>query len=613
MGTSYINLSEEEKQRVLNLSLNERVDLMADYLLRHGATMEIVAACHGVDEPLVSALHRLYSFSRKNGGKYANSNVSRNDISDFVHDWPNGTLGKTTFDQYLKEQREASKRRELERLAEIEEERQRQAIAASIERQRREREAAEKERIRKQQEAEARERRARIAEEERLRKQQEAEERARQEEERKRREERDLYFDTGRSAHDAGLYDQAISWYLKAVKLGADLAINNLGCCYAAKGDCEKALEYFIKAAENGDMTGAFNAARYYKQGIGTEVNKRKALEYFEQAIGGDNSDEAEVEAELLRREFAAIEAAEQAYDDAQSSNDPFSLYKQCYETENKNKYLAALELGRCYYSGRGVAEDSKAAFELFCEAREHGVSEANIDLGRCYYYGIGTGQDYNTAIQYLKPAAEQGNSEAQLLLGVIFKDGLAGEKDPVSAFNWFDQACQQQAAAAFYCADFLEHGIGRAVNKLEARKYYNKAIARKQYNPSVAEEAKEALENMLTGLTEEERTAFEAYDQEQENKRIQLEKEKKESKIKDMIVQIGGCIFWVIFILLALLLLWKVIIPLLIFVIKALFGFIKTIFSFILRHFIAIILGIIAVWLLLGVIVMLVEKIKNG
>jgi len=63
-------------------------------------------------------------------------------------------------------------------------------------------------------------------------------------------------------------------------------------------------------------------------------------------------------------------------------------------------------ELGRCYYTGKGVEKNYTEAFRWFSRAAEQGNDAAEYNLGCCYYYGKGVEQNYNYAYSWLQKAA---------------------------------------------------------------------------------------------------------------------------------------------------------------------------------------------------------------
>ncbi|GES88019.1 kinase-like domain-containing protein [Rhizophagus clarus] len=70
--------------------------------------------------------------------------------------------------------------------------------------------------------------------------------------------------------------------------------------------------------------------------------------------------------------------------------------------------------LGYCYENGIGTDIDKKKAFELYQKTADLGNAAGINNLGVCYLYGIGTNIDKNKAFEFFQKAADLGNSVAQ-------------------------------------------------------------------------------------------------------------------------------------------------------------------------------------------------------
>ena len=95
-------------------------------------------------------------------------------------------------------------------------------------------------------------------------------------------------------------------------------------------------------------------------------------------------------------------------------------------ESEAEKKYLAAAKagdveaqcnLGLCYGTGDGVAQDKKQAVYWFRKSAEQGFAEAQFFLGLCYKDGYGVPKDLTQAEYWLRKAADQGHARAKQLL----------------------------------------------------------------------------------------------------------------------------------------------------------------------------------------------------
>ena len=106
-------------------------------------------------------------------------------------------------------------------------------------------------------------------------------------------------------------------------------------------------------------------------------------------------------------------------------------LNQQTSNTSNDfNHYLKLAEqgdpeaqnkIGKLYYNGNGVPQDTEQAFYWFKQAADRGNAKAQNNLGYMYYNGEAVEQDYEQSIKWYRKAAEQGNTEAQFNLGYMY------------------------------------------------------------------------------------------------------------------------------------------------------------------------------------------------
>lgn len=114
----------------------------------------------------------------------------------------------------------------------------------------------------------------------------------------------------------------------------------------------------------------------------------------------------------------------------ALAAGEPAAVVDALEREVSRNNVIAALELGRMYRDGKGVAVD-------YAKARRFLKLSAETDLVRLWY--------------------KFGVPEAQYALGVMLRDGVGGKADASSAAAWFEQAAElnhvpsQRALAQMY------------------------------------------------------------------------------------------------------------------------------------------------------------------
>jgi len=199
-------------------------------------------------------------------------------------------------------------------------------------------------------------------------------------------------------------------------------AQNNVGFMYHNGAGIEKdlnlALEWFMKAAEQGDAAAQNNVGNLYYMGEGVEKNLKLAFEWY-------------------------MKAAQQGHAVAQNN------------------------VGIVYYKGAGVKKDLKLAFEWFMKAAQQGHAAAQDSVGARYYMGEGVEKNLNLAFEWFMKAAQQGDATAQNQLGNLYYKGEGVEKDLKRAFEWTMKAAQQgyvvdqhNVGAMYYVGEGIEKDL---------------------------------------------------------------------------------------------------------------------------------------------------------
>ena len=157
-----------------------------------------------------------------------------------------------------------------------------------------------------------------------------------------------------------------------------------------------KAMEWYRKAAEQGNANGQYDLGLMYKNGKkGVAKDEVKAVEW-------------------LRK------AAEQGH-----------AYGQVH-------------LGLMYAKGTGIVKDEVKAVEWFRKAAEQGHANGQSNLGHMYQNGIGIAKDEVKAVEWYRKAAEQGHALGQSWLGYMYDSGKGVEANQQEARKWYEKAAAQ-------------------------------------------------------------------------------------------------------------------------------------------------------------------------
>ncbi len=199
-------------------------------------------------------------------------------------------------------------------------------------------------------------------------------------------------------------YAKAVEWFQKAADQGNADAQDWLGVCYyngrGVQQDYKQAVEWYQKAANQGDAAAQNRLGVCYENGHGVQKDYDKAVEWYRKAA-------------------------------------------------NQGNASAQYNLGTCYENGHGVQQDYKQAVEWYRKAANQGNASAQINLGACYYNGRGVQQDYKQAVEWYRKAAKQGNASAQNWLGYCYENGHGVQKNITQAIEWYRKAAKQGNANA--------------------------------------------------------------------------------------------------------------------------------------------------------------------
>ncbi|MCX8614357.1 sel1 repeat family protein, partial [Gilliamella sp. B3773] len=217
--------------------------------------------------------------------------------------------------------------------------------------------------------------------------------------------------------------EKALFWYKKAADNGNTNAMLSLGFMYY-KGDgievnSELAEEYYHQAfiacsteAEKGDREAQYNLALTY-DGQGVD-NKEKALYWYTKA-----AEEGDIPAQLTLAHM---------YDQGQGvevdKEKALDLYTQVAE---RGYFSAQLELAYMYDQGDGVEVNNEIAAYWYSEVKkavEEELADREYYLARKYALGDEVEVDKRKALYWFTKAAEQGHIYAQLELAYMYDQG---------------------------------------------------------------------------------------------------------------------------------------------------------------------------------------------
>jgi len=221
---------------------------------------------------------------------------------------------------------------------------------------------------------------------------------------------KDAQFKVGCCYDCVKQYDKAMDWYLLAAQQDCAFAMNNIGEMYfkahGVKEDCKKASEWFKKSADKNNPLGCQNLAFLFENGYGVQMDEKKAFDYYLKAAQLGN---AKAQHEVAQMYFLGVGTQK----DFGKSAD---WYRHALDGGNKNSAKGLYNVAKRFLYGEYNSNDcidKQKGFHLMTILADYGDKSAWYELGCCYHRGIGTDKDDNKAKEWLKKAMDAGEYQA--------------------------------------------------------------------------------------------------------------------------------------------------------------------------------------------------------
>ncbi|KAE9596999.1 putative F-box domain, tetratricopeptide-like helical domain-containing protein [Lupinus albus] len=202
--------------------------------------------------------------------------------------------------------------------------------------------------------------------------------------------------------------EKALESFLKAAARGSALAMVDAGLMYWGKGERDKAIDLYVKAAELGNHAAQCNLALSYLQA--QPPNTEQALKW---------------------------------------------LYKASIGGNVRSQYQLAL----CLHRSVGVRSNMKEAAKWYLKAAEGGYVRAMYNISLCYSFGEGLAHNRQQARKWMKRAADRGHRKAQ------FEHGLAlfSEGDMMKAVVYLELATRAGETGAAHIKNLVLNRLSAA------------------------------------------------------------------------------------------------------------------------------------------------------
>ena len=244
----------------------------------------------------------------------------------------------------------------------------------------------------------------------------------------------------------------------RSLELGNEVAKIKLGEIQEDEKLMKEGFNALKKKVDSGDIHYANSLGYAYEFGIGTPLNIKEAMKYYEMAAKQNNAlgmtnlaDLYIQENKLKKAKPLLVKAAEKEYGYAQYllAMNFFDLYSEnnkealfwLEKAANNDEPEALFQLGVYYSEGNDLAKSIK----YYQRAAELNHADAALELSYIYDEGAIVEQDDDKALFFLKKSAELGNQEAIEELAaqalVSLDQNGQGNMDAKEAEYWIKKA----------------------------------------------------------------------------------------------------------------------------------------------------------------------------
>ena len=167
-------------------------------------------------------------------------------------------------------------------------------------------------------------------------------------------------YQLGRALNNSDRPDQAMGAYSAAAEADYPAAKVNFGMLMGRLGDQQEEFRLYSEAAQGGNRLAAYNLGVAYRDGLGTQADVNKALEWFEKAAA-QGDDTAAFNIAAIYDEGTLVPA------DDQTAIAWYDLAAQRGNTD------AMINLGLMFESGEGIEANAEKAAEMYAMAAQKG------------------------------------------------------------------------------------------------------------------------------------------------------------------------------------------------------------------------------------------------
>ena len=254
--------------------------------------------------------------------------------------------------------------------------------------------------------------------------------------------------------------DKAVFWWKKAAESGDVLSLVLVARFYEGQfgfpelKDLKQSLEYYTKAAETGNAGAMAALGSRLLSGDEKIRDEKKGREWLKKAIAAK-----EYSAYLVLGDY-----------EENVKNDPKAALAEYERGKDAGQIDCILRSADFYLEGKGVEKDADRGMSLLTKAADAGSAVANLRVAASFLSKEKPElSDVVTGYARLVAAANGNLPEAQNELGLLYLSGKLGVADTPAGVAWLTRAAQGgNAQAQNNLATLYERGAGGVPRNIE-------------------------------------------------------------------------------------------------------------------------------------------------
>ena len=252
--------------------------------------------------------------------------------------------------------------------------------------------------------------------------------------------------------------EKAMAWFRKAAERGELCSAHALGKLLLSTDTPDDGVRWLRHAADRAYHYSQYTLGKLYLKGEHVSQDVDTGLEYLRASAGRGN-------------QFAQYTLGKLYLKGEHVGQEVDTALKYLRASAVQKNQFAQYTLGKLYLSGEHVPKDVGIALEYLKASAEQENPFAQYTLGKVYLSGEHVRKNVDTALEYLKASAEQGNQYAQYTLGKLYLLGREVPPDREAAVYYLTQsAAQGNTYAQFFLAhlnDMYNSSVGLAVLRM--------------------------------------------------------------------------------------------------------------------------------------------------